>query len=134
MANNERKPGESIKQWRARIRAQKKEQRIQDEIDKIKSKEDYGGELETAIVTAEKPQTWGQKFDKFVVKLPEMFHAKWYNPSKFTFANAYKDARSNGQKTFFYGNKYFNTDYKGVHGKQYEQDLKSGKVAWWEKQ
>lgn len=134
MANNERKPGESIKQYLDRIKAQKREQRIQEEIDKVKSKEDYGGELEAAIVTAEKPQTMEQKFDKFVVKLPEMFRAKWYNPSKFTFTNAYKDARSSGQKTFFYGTKYFNTDYKGVHGKQYEQDLKSGKVAWWEKQ
>lgn len=76
MANNERKPGESNKQYLDRIKAQKREQRAQEQIDRVKSQEDYGGELETAIVTAEKPQTMEQKFDKFVVKLPEMFRAK----------------------------------------------------------
>lgn len=45
MANNERKSGESIKQWRARIRAQRKEQKIQDEIDK-------GELLDASIVVA----------------------------------------------------------------------------------
>lgn len=76
-----------------------------------------------------------QKFNTtFDIKLPEMFRAKWYRPSKFSFEDAYKDARSKGQRTFFYGTKYFNTDYEGEHGKQYKQDLKSGKVAWWERQ
>ena len=45
MENNERKPDESIKQWRARIKAQKKEQRIQEEIDK-------GELLDASIVVA----------------------------------------------------------------------------------
>ena len=53
MANNERKPGESNKQYLDRIKAQKREQRIQEEIDKVKSQEDYGGELKAPVVTAE---------------------------------------------------------------------------------
>ncbi len=134
MANNERKPGESIKQWRDRIKAQKREQKVQEEIDKVKSQEDYGGELETAVITADKPQTFKQKFYNAPIKLREMIRAEWYNPFTFSFDKAYQDARSKGQKTFFYGKDYFNTDYKGSHGKQYEQDLKSGKVAWWERQ
>ena len=48
MENNERKPGESIKQYLNRIKAQKREQRIQEEIDKVKNQEDYGGELDAS--------------------------------------------------------------------------------------
>lgn len=48
MANNERKPGESNKQYLNRIKAQKREQRIQEEIDKVKNQEDYGGELDAS--------------------------------------------------------------------------------------
>jgi hypothetical protein len=55
MENNERKPGESNKQYLDRIKTQKKEQRIQEEINRVKSQEDYGGELEASVVTAELP-------------------------------------------------------------------------------
>ena len=50
MANNERKPGESNKQYLDRIKAQKREQRAQEQIDRVKSQEDYGGELEPAVL------------------------------------------------------------------------------------
>lgn len=55
MENNERKPGESNKQYLDRIKAQKKEQKIQEDINRVKSQEDYGGELEASVVTAELP-------------------------------------------------------------------------------
>lgn len=128
MKNNERKPGESVLQWRDRVKLQKR-------MDKVTSGKDYGGEIEPAIVVAEKKPTFKQNIQNmFTVKLPEMVRAEHYSPSKVSFDKAYQDARSKGQKTFFYGKDYFNTDYKGSHGKQYEQDLKSGKVAWWERQ
>lgn len=63
MANNERKPGESNKQYLDRIKAQKKEQRIQEEINRVKSQEDYGGELEPARLTVEQnPATISQGY------------------------------------------------------------------------
>jgi hypothetical protein len=53
MTTNERKPGESNKQYLERIKAQKREQRIQEEIDRVKNREDYGGELEPAVLVQE---------------------------------------------------------------------------------
>ncbi len=46
----ERKQGESINQWRRRVRAQKKEDSIQKEIERVKNQEDYGGELNPAVL------------------------------------------------------------------------------------
>lgn len=43
--NNQRKEGESIKQWQTRIKAENRENRVQ-------NRSDYGGELEAAVVTA----------------------------------------------------------------------------------
>ncbi len=54
--NSKRLPGESIKQWRDRIKTQKR-------IERVKDGKDYGGELESAIVIADRPQTMPQKFN-----------------------------------------------------------------------
>jgi hypothetical protein len=63
MTTNERKPGESNKQYLERIKAQKREQRIQEEIDRVKNREDYGGEIEPAVLIAEQnPATISQGY------------------------------------------------------------------------
>lgn len=49
-----------------------------------------------------------------------------------TFSEAYKNARSEGYKTFIWNGKHFSTDYAGAHHKQYEKDIASGKAAAWE--
>lgn len=49
-----------------------------------------------------------------------------------TFSEAYRNARSEGYKTFVWNGKHFSTDYAGAHHKQYEKDIASGKAAAWE--
>lgn len=49
-----------------------------------------------------------------------------------TFSEAYRNARSEGYKTFVWNGKHFSTDYSGAHHKQYEKDIASGKAAAWE--
>lgn len=49
-----------------------------------------------------------------------------------TFSEAYRNARSEGYKTFVWNGKHFSTDYAGAHHKQYEKDVASGKAAAWE--
>lgn len=51
-----------------------------------------------------------------------------------SFDNAYQAARSNGNKTFVYKGKHYNTDYSGKYHKLYEEDVASGKAEEWEKQ
>lgn len=53
-----------------------------------------------------------------------------YNTS---FTNAYKNSRKEGQKSFIWNYKLYNTDYSGNHHKQYQEDLRSGKVDSWYK-
>lgn len=67
-------------------------------------------------------------------KAKEALLADRYSGSKYTFDEAYTDARSKGQKTFFWNRKYYNTNYEGEHGKQYRADAASGKAAAWEQQ
>jgi hypothetical protein len=55
--------------------------------------------------------------------------AESYSSKDYTFDAAYKDARSKGQKTFFWNGDYYNTDYEGEHGRQYREDVASGKAA-----
>lgn len=63
---------------------------------------------------------------------PEARLAESYSSKKYTFDEAYKDARSKGQRTFFWNGNYYNTDYEGQHGRQYAQDVLSGKAAAFE--
>jgi hypothetical protein len=89
MANNERKPGESNKQYLERIKAQKKEQRIQEEINKVKNQEDYGGELEPAVLIAEQNpatisqgyQTVGRRNNDHRVGQKSVFGEREYDPN-----------------------------------------------------
>ena len=67
-------------------------------------------------------------------KTKEVLLADRYKSSQYTFDQAYKDARSKGQKTFFWNGKYYNTDYEGSHGKQYKADVASGKAQAWQQQ
>ena len=55
--------------------------------------------------------------------------AESYSSQEYTFDEAYSDARSKGQKTFFWNGDYYNTDYEGEHGRQYKRDVASGKAA-----
>lgn len=55
--------------------------------------------------------------------------ANRYSSKDYTFEKAYKDARSKGQKTFYWNGNYYNTDYEGEHGKKYREDIESGKAA-----
>lgn len=72
MANNERKTSESNKQYLDRIKAQKREQRIQEQIDRVKSQEDYGGELEPAVLVQEQiTQPLVQRDATYVKILPD---------------------------------------------------------------
>lgn len=59
----------------------------------------------------------------------EARRADSYSKKKYTFEEAYRDARSKGQRTFYWDGKYYNTDYEGVHGKRYREDVDSGKAA-----
>ena len=59
----------------------------------------------------------------------EARRADSYSKKKYTFDEAYRDARSKGQRTFYWDGKYYNTDYEGVHGKRYREDVASGKAA-----
>lgn len=80
--NLKRLPGESIKQWRARIKAQKREQRIQEEIDK-------GGLLDAAVVVAPRSQatisqgyqTVGRKNNDHRVGQTSVFGEREYDPN-----------------------------------------------------
>lgn len=45
--------------------------------------------------------------------------AEEYSSKDYSFDEAYKDARSKGQKTFYWDGKYYNTDYEGAHGRKY---------------
>lgn len=74
------------------------------------------------------------KFSEKLPKIKEALLADRYSSKKHTFDQAYKDARSKGQKTFFWDGKYYNTDYEGSHGKQYRTDVASGKAQAWEQQ
>lgn len=59
----------------------------------------------------------------------EALRAKHYSSRDYTFDEAYADARGKGQRTFYWDGKYYNTDYEGAHGKQYKDDVASGKAA-----
>ena len=84
MENNERKPGESIKQWRERIKAQKR-------IERIKTGKDYGGEIEPAVLIVEQNpatieqgyQTVGRRNNDHRVGQKSVFGEREYdaNPS-----------------------------------------------------
>lgn len=63
----------------------------------------------------------------------EVLTADRYSGKEYTFDEAYKDARKKGQKTFFWNGRYYNTDYEGEHGRQYKEDVASGKAAAWER-
>ncbi len=63
----------------------------------------------------------------------EVLTADKYSGKEYTFDEAYKDARKKGQKTFFWDGRYYNTDYEGEHGRQYKEDVSSGKAAAWER-
>ena len=63
---------------------------------------------------------------------PEARLAESYSSKEYTFDEAYRDARSKGQRTFFWNGNYYNTDYEGQHGKQYAEDVLSGKAAAFE--
>lgn len=61
----ERKEGESIKEWRSRVKSQKKEQDIQNKIHSVKEQDDYGGELnESKIVVFRNQPTISQGYQK----------------------------------------------------------------------
>lgn len=78
--NLKRLPGESIKQWRDRIKAQKREQRIQEEIDK-------GELLDASIVVAPQEtisqgyQTVGRKNNDHRVGQKSIFGEREYDPN-----------------------------------------------------
>lgn len=48
-----------------------------------------------------------------------------------SFEDAYRNSRKQGQKSFIWDYDLYSTDYSGTHHKQYEEDLKSGKVDRW---
>ena len=61
----ERKEGESIKEWRSRVKSQKKERDIQNKIQSVKEQDDYGGELnESKIVVFRNQPTISQGYQK----------------------------------------------------------------------
>lgn len=58
-----RNKGESIKEWRDRVKNQKQEDHINSEIEKVKQQEDYGGELAPAVLTVQQnPATISQGY------------------------------------------------------------------------
>lgn len=85
-----RKEGESINQWRKRIRAQKKEDSIQKEIEKVKNQEDYGGELNPAVVIYDPNQPvikqgyqqLGSKNNDHRVGQDSVFGEREYHPNR----------------------------------------------------
>lgn len=104
-----------------------------------------GGELPEITVNAESMPWYEKAWKSYkrniinpLIQLPRRMtsldaqYAESYDKDYFTFDEAYKDARNKGQKTFFWNNNYYNTDYEGSHGKQYKQDVASGKAANWE--
>lgn len=106
-----------------------------------------GGELPEIIVNAESMPWYKRIWDTYkrniinpLIQLPrrltsiEAQYADSYDSNDYTFNEAYADARSKGQKTFFWDNNYYNTDYEGTHGRQYKQDITSGKATTWEQQ
>ena len=88
--NMERKQGESINQWRKRIRAQKKEDSIQKEIERVKKQEDYGGELNPAVVIYDPNQPvikqgyqqLGSKNNNHRVGQDSVFGEREYHPNR----------------------------------------------------
>lgn len=86
----ERKQSESINQWRRRVRAQKKEDSIQKEIERVKNQEDYGGELNPAVVIYDQNQPvikqgyqqLGSKNNNHKVGQDSVFGEREYHPNR----------------------------------------------------
>lgn len=80
------------------------------------------------------------KLEKLIERLKSIYNneirTRITNTSNQTSANsfseAYKNARTQGYKTFVYNGRHYNTDYSGEHHKRYEEDVKSGIAAKWD--